>query len=299
MKSKQALHRTKWGFYQYIPPPSKQVLEEHYSKKYYQQGMGSYSTHYTEEEITWWHVRAELIAMALDQVQNTKSANLSLLDVGCGEGWLLDAFYKRGYAVQGFDYSNAGISRWHPHLLSFFSQGDIYSLLEDECVLGKRYDVIFLGNVIEHVIAPDALLQTFKKLLSPDGILIVVAPNDFSDLQKYLLDRGAADQPWWLSYPEHLSYFNQDSMKAFLDEAGFELKRITGDFPIELSLLTDLTNYVRDPSVGPQTHKLRMRIDNYIFKQDKNKLLDIYSILGSMGVGRNLIYFSSPRVEGE
>lgn len=295
MTAKRNLIKTKWGGYQYSPSPAVEELEEIYSKRYYQERIGSYSPHYTEEEILWWQVRAELIVMALEKMEGINSPVPSLLDVGCGEGWLLDAVYKRGYAVKGFDFSNAGISKWHPHLLPFFSQGDVYSLLEEDCSAGKRYDAIFLGNVIEHVVAPDVLLQTLKKLLSPDGILIVVAPNDFSDLQAHLLDVGAVEKPWWLSYPEHLSYYNKNSMECFLGDAGFVLKKVAGDFPAEFNLFSDLTNYVIDPSVGPQTHKLRVRIDNYLFNLDPQKLLDIYAILGSMGVGRNLIYFSSLR----
>jgi 2-polyprenyl-3-methyl-5-hydroxy-6-metoxy-1,4-benzoquinol methylase len=285
------LIKTKWGFYQYAPLPSSEEMEEYYSRRYYQEGLGSYATHYDEEEIMWWRVRAELIAAAVGELFADPGA--SFLDVGCGEGWMLDAMHKRGYKVQGFDFSRAGIAKWHEYLLPYFIQGNIYNLLEQHFKSDERYDVIFLGNVLEHVVNPEELLRKIKQLLSPQGILIIVVPNDFSDLQLHLLEINAAMQPWWLAYPEHLSYFNSDSMKNLLEDVGFILHKIVGDFPGEFNLFSDLTNYVQDRSAGPQIHRRRMRIDNYLFGIDSRKLLDIYTILGSMGVGRNLIYYCS------
>jgi 2-polyprenyl-3-methyl-5-hydroxy-6-metoxy-1,4-benzoquinol methylase len=289
MFAEKTLHKTKWGFYQYAPLPSSQELEEYYRDKYYQEGLGSYATRYDEEEIMWWRVRAELIAMTLEELYTPP--NPSFFDIGCGEGWTLDAMRKRGYAVRGVDFSKAGITRWHEHLLPYFTQGNIYALLEEHAEANNHYDVIFLGNVIEHVINLEALLQKIKKLLTPKGILTIVAPNDFSDLQMHLLKARAAEQPWWLSYPEHLSYFNSDSMRCFLEDMGFIMIKTVGDFPGEFNLFSDLTNYVQDRSVGPEIHRRRMRIDNYLFGIDARKLLDIYTILGSMGIGRNLIYY--------
>jgi SAM-dependent methyltransferase len=42
---------------------------------------------------------------------------------------------------------------------------------------GERFDVIFCGEVIEHLFSPDALLQDLRALLAPRGIVILSTPN--------------------------------------------------------------------------------------------------------------------------
>lgn len=297
MKIKRKLTKTKWGGYQYSPLPSNEELQQYYGKRYYNEDLGSYSAQYTEEQIMWWRVRAELVAMPLENAR-PRGERGAFLDVGCGEGWLMAAMYKRGHAVRGFDFSEVGISRWHPYLLPYFTQGNIYALLGEQCALGGCYDIIFLGNVIEHVISPEDLVQKINTLLAPNGVFVVVAPNDFSDLQMHLLNIGAAEEPWWLSFPDHLSYFNHNSMKYFLEDMGFTIRKVVGDFPVEFNLFSSLTNYVKDRSVGQKIHQRRMRVENYLFDLDPQKLLDIYTTLGTMGVGGNIIYYCS-RKNGE
>ncbi|MBI4985078.1 MAG: methyltransferase domain-containing protein [Rhodocyclales bacterium] len=46
--------------------------------------------------------------------------------------------------------------------------------------LGERFDVVFIGDVIEHVADPSALLQFAKRHLAPRGRMLVATPNPFS-----------------------------------------------------------------------------------------------------------------------
>lgn len=46
--------------------------------------------------------------------------------------------------------------------------------------LGERFDVIFIGDVIEHVDNPGALLRFAKRHLAPGGRILAATPNPFS-----------------------------------------------------------------------------------------------------------------------
>lgn len=46
--------------------------------------------------------------------------------------------------------------------------------------LGERFDVVFVGDVIEHVDNPSALLRFCARHLSPTGRMLVTTPNPFS-----------------------------------------------------------------------------------------------------------------------
>lgn len=279
---------TEWGFYQYHPLPEEKELQEYYANRYYQEGLGSYEISYSDEELSWHRLKSWLIYRTIEKLSSNSK---KFIDVGCGEGWLLDKFYQRGYSIRGLDFSKAGIEKLHPHLMPCFEQGNLYDLLQGVLEKKEQYDVIGLCNVIEHVRNPVSLLQEIQHIMHPDSILVITAPNDFSHLHNYLMERQIVAEKWWLAYPDHLSYFNKDSMYNLLTALGFCLVKIVADNPIDLNLLNDNTNYIRDKGKGKNTHLFRVRSDNFLGDVDKERLLELYEILGSMGVGRDLSYF--------
>jgi len=285
------LIKSKWGFYQYEPKPSEIELEEYYAKKYYQKGCGSYEVFYSKEELEWNKLKAWLIYREVEKLISKKNGNL--IDIGCGEGWLLNEFYNHGWLVAGMDFSKYVIKKYHPHLLEFFEQGNIYRLMKQKIQEGKKFDIIFLGNVIEHVIDPVYLLNDVKSMMRKHSMLVIVAPNDFSQLHKHLLDNKCIKKEWWLAYPDHLSYFNKLSMSNLVHDLGFKINMIVADNPIDLNLLNENSNYINDTSKGKNTHTFRVRIDNFMASIDREKMLCLYEVLGSMGIGRDLIYYCS------
>ncbi len=60
-----------------------------------------------------------------------------------------------------------------------YDRGDLYCINASLDALPFRglFDVILLGEVVEHVAYPDALLKTLGMLLAPSGSLIVTTPN--------------------------------------------------------------------------------------------------------------------------
>jgi len=131
-----------------------------------------------------------------------------------------------------------------------------------------------------------------KKLLAPHGCLMLVVPNDFSKLHQSLLDGNHIDRPWWIKYPDHLSYFNKESMERLLKDVGMEVLDMMADHPIDMNLLNDNSNYIRNTSLGKATHYYRVRYDNFLASIDVDKLIQLYSVFGSLGVGRNLTYYA-------
>ena len=292
IKNPPELIKTKYGFYQYLPLPTEEELRQYYADRYYQHGSGSYSILYSEEEIEYFKLKARLIYKKVSMLMDMKKKR-SFIDIGCGEGWILNEFEKRENTVLGVDFSRYGVEKFHPHLLSFFEQGNIYDLLENMIEKGSRFDILMLANVIEHVIDPETLLQKIKGIMFPESLLIIIAPNDFSRLQELLIEKKKISRKFWLAYPDHLSYFNKESMGNFLSAHEFELKAVVAENPVDLNLLNDNSNYIEDPEKGKATHMFRVLADNFLADNDTDKLLQIYEILGSMGIGRDLNYYCS------
>ena len=290
---KPNLTKTSWGFYQYDPLPSDEELSKYYTNKYFQEGHGSYSVSYSPEEISYFRLKAALIYRKTSQLMSESGKSKTLLDIGCGEGWIMEEFSDQGAKVFGIDFSQYGIEKFHPHLLDFFKQGNLYDLIEERVSSGLKFDFLTLVNVIEHVTDPVLLINRIKEMMHEKSILIIVAPNDYSPLHKLLLEKKKISTEFWLCYPDHLSYFNKKSMCNLLDDQGFVVRSIVADNPVDLNLLNDNSNYIEDPSKGKNVHLFRVRTDNFLGSLDMDNLLQIYEILGSMGVGRNLNYFCS------
>ena len=294
VKDTPKLIKTKWGFYQYHPLPSAEELETYYRNKYFQEGRGSYEISYTEDEMNYFRLKASLIRLQASRITDVRPGK-TLIDIGCGEGWIINEFFQHGFSIQGVDFSSHGIEKFHPHLIPFFEQGNMYSILKKKIDTASSYDFIILANVVEHVTDPVGLLKNVKKIMHEDSMLIIVAPNDFSKLQNYLIAEGYISRQFWLCYPDHLSYFNKDSMSAFLLDLDFKIHSIVADNPIDLNLLNDNSNYIANRKKGKNTHFFRVRTDNFLGSIDLEKLLKIYELLGSMGIGRDLNYYCTTR----
>jgi len=289
-KKEVKLKKNQWGFYRYEPLPSPEELQEYYEKKYYQEGCGSYEVSYSEEEITYFKLKAALIYREIMKLSGDVVSR-TVLDVGCGEGWIMDKLFRAGASVSGLDFSSFALEKHHPHLIPFFEQGNIYNLLKERSCREICSDIIVCANVLEHVIDPVELLTAIKKLMHQRSLLILIVPNDFSALHRHLIKTKKIPKEFWLCYPDHLSYFNKENMESFLSDEGFTVRSVVADNPVDLNLLNDNSNYIKDKKRGKNTHLFRVRTDNFLASIDEGKLLSIYEILGSMGVGRDLHYY--------
>jgi 2-polyprenyl-3-methyl-5-hydroxy-6-metoxy-1,4-benzoquinol methylase len=290
------LFKTKYGFYQYRPLPSVEELSEYYGEKYYQEGKGSYEVNYTDEEIQYMKNKVDILFLQTKRLTSFHKYS-TYLDLGCGEGWALDRFHQAGFRVRGVDYSGYALRKFHPHLAECFQKGDAYGVVEDNLKRKETYDVISLLNVVEHVLDPVDLLEKTRSLLSAEGVLIIVAPNDFSPLQEYLLEKGHIDKSFWLHYPDHISYFNKDNMTCLLTCLGFSIEAVLASNPIDLNLLNDNGNYIKDPAKGKNTYFHIVRTDNFLASLNSEKWLDLYKAYADLGLGRNLAYFAIKKKE--
>ncbi len=116
-------------------------------------------------------------------------------------------------------------------------------------------------------------------------------PNDFSLLQQYLFNHDYISKPFWVSVPAHISYFNQDGLKALCEFVGWSCEKMMGDFPIDFNLLNKHVNYINNKNVGKDCHKTRLVIENLLHNVSVVKTNELYTILGELGLGRDIIGF--------
>ncbi len=97
----------------------------------------------------------------------------SLLDVGCGFGFALD-FWKRsnGGVAEGIELADYG--RVGSRMLGV----TIHSSLLENCaeLAGRKFDVVYASEVIEHVPDPRAFVALLSRWVADDGVLVMTTP---------------------------------------------------------------------------------------------------------------------------
>lgn len=146
-----------------------------------------------------------------------------LLDVGCGQGLLLEAAASQNWHPFGTEYSadaiefgrSRGFEMWDGELLK-----DSYP--------ADYFDVIVMTEVIEHMVEPGRDLSLVMNFVRPGGLLYLTTPNFDSLSRRVLGDRWNV-----IEYPAHLGYFSPSSLEHLCNRCGFdsELIETTGFSP--------------------------------------------------------------------
>jgi SAM-dependent methyltransferase len=286
------LRRHELGFLEVADPPTADELREFYQQNYYQHGHGSYQKSYSDEERRYLTVKLAQRAHVVDQLRVGERGRF--LDVGCGEGFAMAWFKEHGWLVEGLDHSEAGMLAMNPELRDEMTCGDLFELLDERIARDAHYDLVWLSNVLEHVIDPVGLLVSLRRLVAPDGVLVVTVPNDGSRLQEDLLARGDIAERFWVAIPDHLSYFDAASLAATAVHAGWRSREILADFPIDLYLLHPGSNYVRDRAAGKPAHHARVHAESLLGEQPHEQVNAMYAAMARVGLGRQLTAFFTP-----
>jgi 2-polyprenyl-3-methyl-5-hydroxy-6-metoxy-1,4-benzoquinol methylase len=121
------------------------------------------------EKHWWWRSRSELIVDKLRQMQPEAGWN-RILDIGCGDGLLFDRLAEFG-EVEGIEPSEDLVSPKNPH------RARIYIRPFDESFQpGKKYSLILLLDVVEHLTDPVGALRHALSLLEPRGLIFITVP---------------------------------------------------------------------------------------------------------------------------
>lgn len=142
-----------------------------------------------------------------------------LLDFGCGNGSFLRAAARAGFSVQGVEHS-AETAR------DIASRTGLRVTTLTECLAGaERFDVIHLGDVLEHLPHPADRFDELRALLAPGGVFFVEGPLQANASLVYWgarafrrVRRLRGEPPPGRSAPTHLLLATQSSQRRFFTE---------------------------------------------------------------------------------
>ena len=284
MSSKVQL--TKYGYYEIKNKPTNKELENILANHYYQGNVeNSYEKTYSDKEILSFerHARKkEFIIRCYNK--NAKS----ILDIGCGEGFLLKYFHENDWEVCGIDFSEYGVKVHNPEMLSFLRKGDCLDILESFYKEGKRFDVVNMDMSLEYNLEPEKILNISHKILNEKGILIVRVSNCLSPLHRELLSRGILKEETWFDKSMNLHYFGKDELIRLLADCQYECLATYGDAFMDFDLLNPLTNYYDLEYAGRTCYMAMLDAEEIIENVSLEKMVELEKVLGDMGFGRHI-----------
>jgi 2-polyprenyl-3-methyl-5-hydroxy-6-metoxy-1,4-benzoquinol methylase len=136
----------------------------------------------------------------LNLINSFKTDSKNILDVGAGTGDFLNVCKNNGWSTVGVEPSSAARS---------IAKDKGVILKEDLFKIeNKKFDVITLWHVLEHVEMLSDYISKLKELLSDKGRLIIAVPNHKSYDAMYYKEYWAA-----FDVPRHLWHFSQTSIR--------------------------------------------------------------------------------------
>ena len=177
----------------------------------------------------FFHTEAELEQIKEHDLRRLQALGVRLapgravLDVGCGDGRLLNAICDGfGCTGLGIDLDQRRISAARVASKSAQFECGLFEARQ----LNRKFDVVVSVAVLEHVIDPVGFLAQLRGALEPGGSIFGLTPNAGSLSYRVL---GS----WWrelLGIGQHIYLFSPESLRACAHEAGLEIVGILTDF---------------------------------------------------------------------
>lgn len=289
----ESVFLNRYGYYELRKQNTAEERSKDFEESYFQEYKGySYAKEYPPEELlsikNMIEEKAYIIEQNLSATGSLKKGKYSLLDIGCGEGFLLQYFHDKGIKVKGIDLGSYALSHFHPEMLAFFEQGDMHTLLPQMAERGETYDVVNTDRALDMVPDAGASVEAIKKIMTDESILVIKVANNYSYLQQMLMQSGELTQEYWLDDPGHTGYFNREGMVNLLADHGFQCIDFYADTFVDFNLLNPLTNYYEHPEVGKAAHQMSVRIGNLLHEISMERTVAIYRMLADMGFGREI-----------
>jgi 2-polyprenyl-3-methyl-5-hydroxy-6-metoxy-1,4-benzoquinol methylase len=206
------------GFMFVFPPP-----EEGSLRSLYQLSSGYYATASENLKDT-----SKWSAVQLHQLLAEHGvAPGRFLEIGCSSGSLIYHLQELGWDVVGVEV-NPGTARIARDNGLVVYLGTVESIVESVALKGELFDVIYLGDVIEHLPQPLQTLSLLRSVMRPGGTLILRTPNSLCGYAQASLKYAQVFRaPWYYSEaPYHLCEFTPTTLRALITRAGFTVSSL-------------------------------------------------------------------------
>jgi len=198
-----------------------QFMNPQYSDSY----LDNYYSEYMENEDydSWKSAAFYGHNFYLSLIENFCSKG-NMLDIGCGNGHLLNAAISRGWSAVGYDVNKTATQAVSKRLNIDVHNGDFFETeLSD-----KEFDLVSMHQVLEHVKQPNEYLDKISVLVRKDGCLFIAVPNIKSlanRFKSFLEMKGIRKKSIGKYYDtdHHILFFEPKTLIKLVENHGFKV----------------------------------------------------------------------------
>ena len=165
------------------------------------------------------------------------------LDVGCAVGQFLDTLKKDGWDTYGIELNDQErrASQKKKHVV-YDKKIELNYLPE------KKFDLVSILEVLEHVYSPTHVIKSINKVLKKDGLLVVIVPNVGSLAANIMQSR--CNMFLGMS---HITMFNPLTLKNLIEKHSFK-QVYCSSITSEINVINNYLN-MEDPYLGSSKKK--------------------------------------------
>ncbi|MDR2456346.1 MAG: class I SAM-dependent methyltransferase [Deltaproteobacteria bacterium] len=201
---------------------------------------------YWREEMAWVRVLTSKPQIDMDLIKFGYGLDLAtsyvkgrkLLDIGAGPGGFPVLASDRGWEASAIEFNVESVE-------NLLKEGMrvIVKPLELADLPSASFDLITMWEVLEHVADPKVILSEARRLLAPEGALLILVPNAGSLVTRILHEKSHT-----FGGHSHLNHFNPKSLKLLLSNMRYELVELE----TVITELGAIYNYLafEDPYLG-------------------------------------------------
>ncbi|TGV00766.1 class I SAM-dependent methyltransferase [Flavivirga rizhaonensis] len=207
------IQNTEYGFLETTPQPSLSKLPEYYKSEDY---ISHTDTKRNLFEKIYHIIRNVSLKKKLKLINSFSSEEKNLLDIGSGTGDFLKTAKQNNWTIAGIEPNEQA-----REIANKKTNNSVYETKELFKLKPLSFDVITLWHVLEHLPNLEEHISIFKKLLKPNGTLIIAVPNYKSYDAKYYKE-------FWAAYdvPRHLWHFNKTSISKLVLKVSMKIIKI-------------------------------------------------------------------------
>ena len=134
--------------------------------------------------------------------QHPVTPDVTVLEIGCGEGGNMKPFLDLGCKVTGIDICIPQIEQAEKFYASHPNRENLTLIAEDIYKVGglnEQFDIIVMRDVIEHLPDQERFMSFVKRFMKPTGVLFIGFPpwqNPFGGHQQIVGNKLLSHLPW-------------------------------------------------------------------------------------------------------
>lgn len=240
---------------------SNPIVESKFLNKLYEKSLLTYDEEVKNLTLTYLN--------SIRSILNKISKDKKILEIGCGNGFILYSIYNLGYKnVFGIEPSIDAVNKSNPKIKKNIKIG----ILKPNLFPKNSFDFIFFFQTFDHIPKPNQFLKECYRLLKPNGYILSFNHNIDSISSKLLKEKSP------IIDIEHTFLYNPKTMQRIFEKNNFivnkiyspynilSLKHFVWLFPLPLTIKKWLINSNSDILF----HKVKIKLGNLCLEAQKS-----------------------------